>query len=59
MASFNSYILAFFMALALVFSSINVGLAARRLQQTPPSPSIPTEPQHTVPTLPTTQPTLP
>ncbi|GLT85770.1 hypothetical protein SLE2022_039480 [Rubroshorea leprosula] len=73
MASLNSFILAFFMALA--FSSVNVGLAARRLQQLPPlptipklpqptipnlpQPTVPTLPQPTVPTLPTPQPTLP
>lgn len=58
MASFNCFVLALFMALS--FSSVNVGLAARHLLQLPtlpPLPSIPNLPQPTMPTLP--QPSLP
>ncbi|XVE66568.1 hypothetical protein DITRI_Ditri08aG0089000 [Diplodiscus trichospermus] len=65
MASFNSFILAFFVVLS--FSSINDGPAARHLLQLPPLPratlpplpSLPNLPQPTIPTLPTTPPSLP
>ncbi|KAK8987526.1 hypothetical protein V6N11_027276 [Hibiscus sabdariffa] len=53
MASLNCFILALFAAL--MFSGIDVGLAARRLQQLPPIPTLPTTglPQPTIPALPT------
>ncbi|XP_022762149.1 RNA-binding protein 12-like [Durio zibethinus] len=61
MASFNCFILAFFMALS--FSSINAGLAARHLLQLPPLPPMPTLPGATLPPLPSIpnlpQPTIP
>ncbi|KAG8650402.1 hypothetical protein MANES_07G036200v8 [Manihot esculenta] len=71
MASFNCFILAFFISLA--FLSMDVSIAARNLLQLPPLPSvpnlpklamppipaIPTLPQPSIPTLPTTQPSLP
>ncbi|KAK6946729.1 hypothetical protein RJ641_000202 [Dillenia turbinata] len=71
MAKFNCFILA--LSIALSFSSLDQGLAARRLLDTAPTaaPSLPTIPAlpkqtlpplpaiPTLPTLPTTQPTLP
>ncbi|KAJ4851198.1 hypothetical protein Tsubulata_024371 [Turnera subulata] len=73
MASFNRIALALFIALC--FSSMNAGLAARHLLQMPSLPSLPnlpkpaalpplptipaTLPQPALPTLPTTQPALP
>ncbi|PPR84257.1 hypothetical protein GOBAR_AA36454 [Gossypium barbadense] len=58
MASFNCFALAFFVALS--FSSIDVGLAARQLQQLPPMPTLPTTtlpPLPSIPNLP--QPSIP
>ncbi|XVF44838.1 hypothetical protein PTKIN_Ptkin02bG0156100 [Pterospermum kingtungense] len=58
MASFNCFVLAVLMAL--LFSSINVSLAARHLLQLPPMPTIPAAtlpPLPSVPNLP--QPTIP
>ncbi|KAK8496158.1 hypothetical protein V6N11_028190 [Hibiscus sabdariffa] len=51
MTSFNCFILALFVAL--MFSSIDVNLAARRLQQLPLLPKIglPPFPQPTIPTV--------
>ncbi|KAK9026335.1 hypothetical protein V6N11_039176 [Hibiscus sabdariffa] len=51
MASFNCFILALFAAL--MFSSIDVDLAARRLQQLPPlsKMGLPPLPQPTIPTV--------
>ncbi|KAK9008320.1 hypothetical protein V6N11_075218 [Hibiscus sabdariffa] len=51
MTSFNCFILALFSAL--MFSVIDVDLAARRLQQLPPLPKIglPPLPQPTIPTV--------
>ncbi|KAK8497916.1 hypothetical protein V6N11_024287 [Hibiscus sabdariffa] len=51
MTSFNYFILALFATL--MFSSIDVDLAARRLQQLPPLPKIgmPPLPQSTIPTV--------
>ncbi|KAK9043406.1 hypothetical protein V6N11_071751 [Hibiscus sabdariffa] len=61
MASFNCFILALFAAL--VFSSIDVDLAARHLQQLPLLPKIglPPLPQPTIPTVlkPSSLPRLP
>ncbi|KAK8508238.1 hypothetical protein V6N12_019417 [Hibiscus sabdariffa] len=51
MTSFNCFILALFAAL--MFSDIDVDLAARRLQQLPPLPKtgLPPLPQSTIPTV--------
>ncbi|KAK8552553.1 hypothetical protein V6N12_041142 [Hibiscus sabdariffa] len=51
MTSFNCFILALFAAL--MFFSIDVGLAARRLHQLPPLPKtgLPPLPQPTIPTV--------
>ncbi|KAK8575047.1 hypothetical protein V6N12_062724 [Hibiscus sabdariffa] len=51
MASFNCFILALFATL--MFSGIDVDLAARRLQQLPPLPKtgLPPLPQPTIPTV--------
>ncbi|KAK9043052.1 hypothetical protein V6N11_071403 [Hibiscus sabdariffa] len=51
MSSFNCFILALFAAL--MFSGIDVDLAARRLQQLPPLPKtgLPPLPQPTIPTV--------
>ncbi|KAK9026602.1 hypothetical protein V6N11_039437 [Hibiscus sabdariffa] len=51
MKSFNCFILALFAAL--MFSGIDVDLAARRLQQLPPLPKtgLPPLPQPTIPTV--------
>ncbi|KAJ9159182.1 hypothetical protein P3X46_024704 [Hevea brasiliensis] len=61
MASFNCFILAFFVALS--FSSMDAGLAARHLLQFPPLPSVPNLPKPALPPMPAIptlpQPTLP
>ncbi|XVF68252.1 hypothetical protein PTKIN_Ptkin10aG0190400 [Pterospermum kingtungense] len=58
MASFNCFMFSIFKALT--FSSLNVGLAARRLQQLPPLPTIPNLPRTGLPSIPTLpMPTIP